>query len=234
VNYKLYEVSGDRRYVRPFVDETARYRREVTRCFYNECVEQHRIYRRLLRDPQSGLWSQGRGWLEDPMALSPGAWSRGHGWLIRGMVDSLCALPRGSQYALEMAGYLRELADALLAVQAEDGSWHQLLHLPPEESCPDSTGTGLICYNVSRALHEGFLAEGRYRASALQAWHAVTRCVTEDGVVTDACPGPGPLRSIDDYVRTPGRAEDGESHGPGCIIFACAGRLLLAQTPDGG
>ncbi len=31
VNYKLYEVTGDRRYVRPFVDETALYRRGVTR-----------------------------------------------------------------------------------------------------------------------------------------------------------------------------------------------------------
>ncbi len=266
VNYKLYEVTGDERYVRPFVQETARYRREVTRspegaiahyrdhpgrhllidmlqdyasrmaqagalsgdeAFFAECVEQHRIYRGLLRNADSGLWSQGRGWLEEPTALSPGAWSRGHGWLMRGMVDSLCALPRGSGHAREMRGYLHELADALLAVQAPDGSWHQLLHLPAEESCSDSTGTGLVCYNMLRAVREGFLPAEEYRAAALRAWDAVVRCVTEEGIVTDACPGPGPLRAVDAYVRTPGLREDGEGHGPGCVLFACAGRILL-------
>ncbi len=268
VNYKLHEVTGDRRYVRPFVDETDRYRREVTRSaegaiahypdrpgrnllidmlqdyasrmaragalsgdatFYDECVEQHRIYRRLLRDGETGLWSQGRGWLEDAMALSPGAWSRGHGWLMRGMVDSLCALPRGGKHAREMEGYLHELADALLAVQAPDGSWHQLLHLRLEESYPDSTGTGLVCYNMLRALREGFLSGERYRGSALRAWEAVARCVTDEGIVTDACPGPGPLRAVEPYVRTPGLREDGESHGPGCVMFACAGRILIEE-----
>ena len=265
VDYKLYEVTGDTCYVEPFVAETDRYRREVTRSpegaiahrpkepgrhllidmlqdyaarmaqagrlsgdesFFAECAEQHRIYRRLLRDPETGLWRQGRGWLEDPMELSPGTWSRGQGWLIRGMVDSLRALPSDSRHAEELRGYLAELADALVAHQAPDGSWHQLPHLPPEESYPDSTGTGLIYYNLAVALDAGFLGGNRCRRAAERAWARIPDFVTRDGAVLDACPGPGPLRSIEPYLRTPGGREEGESHGPGCIIFACAGRVL--------
>ena len=84
--------------------------------FFRECVQQYELHRKLLRDPQTGLWSQGRGWLDEADRLSPGAWSRGHGWMIRGMVDSLRYLPRDSEYFRRMQKMLRETADALLAV----------------------------------------------------------------------------------------------------------------------
>ncbi len=199
--------------------------------YYAECAEQFQLYRDILRDPVSGLYSQGRRWLTDPNELSPGAWSRGHGWLIRGMVDSLLALPDGSVEFVEVQGYLEELADALLAVQAPDNMWHQLIHLPPEESYPDSTGTGLILYNLALALDEGFLAGGSYRTAAEQAYEALLDYVTSEGIILQACPGPGPLWEMESYVRTPGRTEDGESHGPFCVIFANAGKVILDALP---
>jgi rhamnogalacturonyl hydrolase YesR len=195
--------------------------------YYAECALQFRLYRQILRDPATGLYSQGRGWLADTNALSPGAWSRGHGWLIRGMVDSLLALPPASDEFTEVQGYLQELAAALLAVQGPDGMWHQLIHLPPGESYPDSTGTGLIIYNLAVALHDGFLSGESYRSAADRAYDALLNYVTPEGLILQACPGPGPLREMESYIRTPGRTEDGESHGPFCVIFACAGKTLL-------
>ncbi len=197
-------------------------------CF-SECAEQFRIYRSIVRDPETGLWCQGRGWLDDPMELSPGAWSRGQGWLIRGLVDSLYALPRDSKEFAEVRGYLQELAEALIAVQAPDGMWHQLVHLPPEQSAPDSTGTGLIIYNFARALDEGFLDDPRIRQSAEKAFEALTNYVTSEGVILQASPGPGPLTSIEPYLGKDGKIEDGESHGPFCVIYACAGKVLLEK-----
>lgn len=265
VNYKLYEVTGDKRYVKPFLGETRRYRRQVGRSpegaithksdqpgrhllidmlqdyasrmaqagalcgdesYFAECVGQYRIYRRLLRDPNTGLWSQGRGWLDEPMKLSPGAWSRGHGWLIRGMVESLRWLPKNSSYYLQMQRYLRELADALLRVQDANGMWHQLLNLPFEQSYPESSGTGLICYSLARAYHDGFLKDDRYRLAALKAFDGLRKYVTEDGVVLGACEGPGPLYSIEKYYKSPGKRD--EPHGTAAVLFACAGQILLA------
>jgi len=108
INYKLYELTRDPGYIKPFVDETARYRREVGRSpegaithlheypdrhllidmlqdyaarmaragslssdesYFTECVKQYRIYRKLLRSSETGLWCMGRGWLDNPMEL---------------------------------------------------------------------------------------------------------------------------------------------------------------------
>jgi len=272
LNYKVYEVTGDKAYLQPFLSESERYRNEVTRSpegavahkadepgrhllidqlqdyaarmartgkltgdktYFAECAEQFRVYRDIVRDPETGLWGQGRGWLDDPMELSPGAWSRGQGWLIRGLVDSLCALPRDSAEFAEVQRYLKELAAALIAVQAPDGMWHQLVHLPPEQSAPDTTGTGLIIYNFARALHEGFLNDPAVRDSAETAFDALTQYVTPEGIISQASPGPGPLTSIEPYLGKDGKIEDGESHGPFCVIYACAGKVLLdSPLPD--
>ncbi len=197
--------------------------------YFAECAEQFRIYRNIVRNPETGLWCQGRGWLDDPMELSPGAWSRGQGWLIRGLVDSLCALPSDSAEFSEVQRYLQELSEALIAVQASDGMWHQLLHLSPEKSAPDSTGTGLIIYNFARALDEGFLSDPAVRESAEIAFDALMQYVTPEGIISQACPGPGPLKSIEPYLGKDGKVEDGKSHGPFCVIYACAGKVLLEK-----
>lgn len=269
LNYAVYEVTGDAKYIQPFVSESARYRNEVTRSpegaithkvdepgryllidqlqdyasrmaqtgkltgdktYFAECAEQFRIYRSIVRDPETGLWCQGRGWLDDPMELSPGAWSRGQGWLMRGLVNSLCALPPDSLEFSEVQGYLQEVAEALVAVQAPDGMWHSLLHLPPKQSAPDSSGTGLIIYNLARALDEGFLNDPCFRISAERAVASLMNYVTPEGLILQVCPAPGPLKSIEPYLGTDGLTEDGEGHGPFGVIFACAGKELLDSS----
>ncbi len=195
--------------------------------FFEECVAQYELHRKLLRDPETGLWCQGRGWLDEPDRLSPGVWSRGHGWLTRGMVDSLRYLPRDSEYFRRMQKIFQETSDSLLAVQDEDGMWHALLHLPHEKSAAESSGTGLIAYNLARAVHEGFVTEKPYKAAALRATAALRRFVTEDGDVLSACPGPGPLDSVKKYLGT--TFAPGDHHGTGALIFGFAGEILLRR-----
>lgn len=192
---------------------------------YEESTKQFRIYRQVLRNPANGLYSQGRGFLDDPAALSPGAWSRGHGWLIRGMVESLAVMPRDSESYKELQGYLCELADALLAVQDKEGMWHQLLDKPFVDSFPETSGTALISYNLARAWKLGLLPDERYRAAAAHSFEAVARCVKDDGRITGTCKAPGPLRSIDGYFRKPGEPDD--PHGHFAALFACAGISLI-------
>jgi rhamnogalacturonyl hydrolase YesR len=191
----------------------------------DECIRQFRLYRALLRDPLTGLYSQGRGWLEDPDVLSPGAWSRGHGWLVRGMVAALAALPADSRWAAELRSYLAELIGALVARQDADGMWHQLLHLPLEESCPESSGTGLICHALAEAATEGWCDIESTRSTAVRAFNGLAHHVDDEGIVHDACRGPGPLRSIDGYKRTPAAPDD--PHGAPAVLFACAGITSL-------
>jgi len=194
--------------------------------FFQECVDQYRIHRHLLRSPATGLWSQGRGWLAaGDKRLSPGAWSRGHGWLIRGLEKSLRYLPPGSPYAVEMTGWLHELADALLAVQSSCGMWHTLLHRPVGESLPDSSGTGMIAAHLGLAWHNGWLSETRYRDAALRALNALPEYVSADGTVLSASPGPGPLETEEPWLAKSFPA--GELHGTFAVLFAATTAAML-------
>ncbi len=195
--------------------------------FARECVEQFEVHRRVLRDGRTGLYHQGRGWLDDPEALSPGAWSRGQGWLIRGMVESLRYLPPGSPEHARLRAMLVELADALLAVQAAEGLWHALPARPPDRSPPESSGSAMIAAALARAVHEGLLPNEPYGQAALRAAKALRSYVTADGVVLNACPGPGPLVSEQGYLDVKGFPPDGD-HGPGAVLQAVAAEILLS------
>jgi rhamnogalacturonyl hydrolase YesR len=195
-------------------------------CF-DEAVQQHRIYRNVVRDPQTGLWSQGRGWRNDPNELSPGAWSRGHGWLIRGMVDTLLLMPRQSPQAAELRRILRELADALLKVQQPSGMWHCLLHRAPIESPPETSGTALIAANLAIAVAEGFLEHEKYAEASRRAFAALPRYVDQRGVVHSVSPGPGPLS--DEQPWAVKEFPEGDEHGPLAILFAALGEEKLSK-----
>ena len=200
--------------------------------YFEEAVRQFRLHRAIVRDPATGLWSQGRGWIGgEPDRLSPGAWSRGHGWLIRGMVETLRSLPPESAGAAELRGYLEELADALLPLQRPDGLWPTLLHRPPEDSPPEVSGTALIAGYLGIALADGFLEGDGYEAAARRAYAALPRFVRADGVIESVSPGPGPLEAEAPYAVA--AFPPGEEHGPFALFTAATGeRRLDARAPE--
>jgi arylsulfatase A-like enzyme/rhamnogalacturonyl hydrolase YesR len=200
--------------------------------YFRESAAQFRRYRDILRDPKTGLWSQGRGWLSgQPLALSPGAWSRGHGWLLRGLTAALAELPRDSAEFKELQGTLRELADALLPLQQAGGLWHTLLHRPPADSPPDVSGTAMMASALSRAWRARWLPEARVREAAQRAFAALPAFVDREGVVLSVSPGPGPLESEADYLVK--EFPPGNDHGPFTLLFAAAeaARLAKASAP---
>lgn len=192
---------------------------------FEEAVAQYRIHRDIVRDPESGLWRQGRGWGDDPDELSPGHWSRGHGWLILGMVDTLLILPEDSEAFAEMRTYLEEVADALVAVQQPSGMWHCLMNRPPDQSPPEASGTGLIAGNIGIALGHGFLEGEKYEQAARKAFAALPAYVRDDGVVESVSPGPGPLSEEEPWMVE--SFEPGDPHGPFGILFAALGELEM-------
>ena len=192
-----------------------------------EAVAQFRIYRDIVRDPQTGLWHQGRGWNDDLMALSPGFWSRGHGWLIRGMVDTLLLLPKDSPESQELQQYLEELADALVKVQQPSGMWHCLLNRSPDKSPPEVSGTALIAANFAMALDAGFLYDDRYREAARRAFQALPDYVDEQGLIHSVSPGPGPLSTEAPWITD--SFPPGNDHGPFTILFAAMAAEQLAD-----
>lgn len=192
--------------------------------FFAECVNQFSIYRELLRYPENSLYSQGRGWLADPLMNSPACWSRGQGWLLRGMVNALEYLPPGSHYASRLNAILVEFADALLAVQDRNGMWHTLPCLSEEDSYPEVSGTAMIAWYLCLAIRNGFLVEQRYRTAALKAIRGLDSYIDSDGSVFNISKGPGPLYSVEEYKIV---GETNDPHGTQAVIGALTAVQLL-------
>ncbi|MGC9452692.1 MAG: glycoside hydrolase family 88 protein [Oceanipulchritudo sp.] len=189
---------------------------------------QFEIHRDILRDPATGLWHNGRGWIaDDPARLSPGAWSRGHGWLLRGLMECLDHLGHPVRRQ-RLAGILNEVAEALMNHRPPSGIWHALLNETPDRSPPESSGSALIAAALIRAGQMDGLIPGidptpvMESASVLMEDH-----LSADGIVLHACPGPGPLASDAGY-RVPSHFKPGDPHGTAAF---CA---LAAAFPAAG
>ncbi len=174
------------------------------------CVEQFRIVRQILRDPSTGLWHNGRGWIaEDPQALSPAAWSRGHGWVLRGLMTSILNLSPGASRD-ELISMFRESAENLVPVVDTKGMWAVLLDQP---SAPEVSGSAMIAAVFLSAVRLNLLPEQPYRPLALKTAETVfTEYVDSEGRISGVCPGPGPLIDQESYLVEEFSCED--SHGP--------------------
>ncbi len=194
--------------------------------YFEEAVRQFEIHRNILRDPETGLWSQGRGWInQNPAARSPGTWSRGHGWLIKGMVDTLAILPENSPGFSTLQAMLEDLAYALLEVQLEQGLWPCLLHLPADRSPPETSGSALIAGSIAIAIHQGWLPETPFLPHIHKTFEALPHYVNPNGTVESVSPGPGPLSEWEPWAVT--SFPPGDEHGPFAIVYAAMGQKLL-------
>ena len=186
---------------------------------FEECVSQFEIYSEILRDPSTGLYSQGRGWLDDPTELSPGAWSRGHGWLLKGMVGSMKYLPPGSGWHSRLNKLIHELLTVLLPLQDENGMWHVLLNRSFNESYAEVSGTGMIAGYALMAVSLDIPGPGLREQCIIAADKArkgILKYIESDGIIHNASPGPGPLYSETDYLFAD--PVPGDEHGPQAVI----------------
>lgn len=205
----------------------------VAEAWERMCAKQFRVHRAVLRNGETGLWHNGRGWIAgEPGRLSPGAWSRGHGWLVRGMVLTMESLEAGGAARGEVGEMLAEVSGVLAGRQDAGGLWSVLLEAPGAGFVPESSGTAMVAAGWLRAVRLGMLPEG-YRERGLRAAAAVAEtCVDAEGRILSVSPGPGPLRELEPYREGPMRTDD--PHG-----WMAAGLLLRElmqeeEEPDAG
>jgi len=192
--------------------------------FFDEAAAQYQLFRNVLRDTKTGLWSQGRGWGPSRDFISPLGWLRGHGWILRGMVESLTYIPVGHPAHERMRSMLTEFATDLLRYQDRRGMWHQVPHRM--DSYQETTGTGFITHYLSRAVAQGLLPEAVFRPPAERAAAALAGFVTRDGTVLSGSAGCGPLLKVEHYLHRD--APPGEPHTNGTVLMGLSGPSLLA------
>lgn len=117
-------------------------------------------------------------------------WGRGNGWTIFSLTELLSVLPENHPKRAELLKFYNELAEGFLAVQTEDGMWHQVLNMI--DSYPESSCTSMFICAYSRGIRNGWL-EGdtdKYRKACAKAWSALERiAIDKAGNLYGVCRG---------------------------------------------
>lgn len=158
-------------------------------------------------------------------------WARGNGWVFGGLALMIPDLPKdweGRDFYIEL---YKQMAERLITLQREDGTWSMGL-LGGTEGYPikETSGTAFFTFGLAWGINNGLLDREVYSPSVVKAWNALTACVTEDGLLGYVQPvGAAPGDSFADKT---------EVYGVGAFLAAGSEVYKLAvgneaiQTPS--
>jgi rhamnogalacturonyl hydrolase YesR len=140
-------------------------------------------------------------------------WSRGKGWVFAGIANMLDELPANDPDRPRLETLFKEMAFKLAAIQKADGYWAPSL-LGPENSPPETSGTGFYVYGLAWGVNRGLLDAATYRPAVIKGWEALTRAVAKDGRV-------GWVQQVSDRPETVNES-DTQFYGVGAFLLAAS------------
>ncbi len=192
---------------------------EEDRCI-EEAWQQTAKMVRQFRDPENGLLHQARGF-NGAGNYSQDHWSRGNGWGIFALAELVDGLPADDPRRPDAEEMFVDLCGNCLAVQDDDGVFHQ--ELTDETSFVETSGTGLILYAFGVGLAQDLLGD-EFRKALIKGLRGYLSYIAVDGSVHNTChgcccPGNG---TIDDYKKMGYPMNDPHAFGPVLFSFAQA------------
>ena len=165
-----------------------------------EAVRQIEGYRKILLNPEKKLyyhiWDDDRQRFERKLL-----WGVGNGWAAAGMTRLIRTLPVSMAADRErIIGYVRELVDACLKYQCEEGLFHDILDDP--SSFVETNCAQMMAYTIYRGVKGGWL-DRSYLQKADRMRKAVHLKVDRFGLVQGVCGAPN--------FNRPGTATEGQA-----------------------
>jgi unsaturated rhamnogalacturonyl hydrolase len=148
-------------------------------------------------------------------------WGRGNGWMAAGSAELLRSLPESHpQRARILAGY-RKMMAGLLATQADDGMWRQLVDKPA--SWPESSGTAMFAFAMVTGVKNGWLDGATYGPAARKAWLALVGLLDENANLREVCIGTNKGFDEEFYMARP--RTSGDLHGQAPMLWTASALL---------
>ena len=113
----------------------------------------------------------------------PVFWSRGNGWVIAGTVRVLQYLPDDDPTRARYEELLREMSEALIPHQGDDGLWRTNLLDTNHYRDRETSGTALFCYGLAWGMNRGILERATFLPVVLRAWKGLSASVGPTGRV---------------------------------------------------
>ncbi|TXS91839.1 glycoside hydrolase family 88 protein [Parahaliea aestuarii] len=147
-----------------------------------EVIKEFEVSRDQLRDPETGLywhaWDEKKQqvWADPDTGRSALFWGRGLGWLAMALVDTLDYIPAGHEEQRQvLVDMTRQLADALLKVQDDSGTWYQILDRPDAVgNYREASASSMFTYMLAKGVNNGILPAS-YREAAVTAYEGLVR-----------------------------------------------------------
>jgi rhamnogalacturonyl hydrolase YesR len=132
----------------------------------------------------------------------------------------LDSLPKDSADRLRLEKLFRDMAARLKSLQKADGYWAPSL-LAPENSPPETSGTGFYVYGLAWGVKHGLLDAAEYRAAIDKGWAALVRAVARDGRV-------GWVQQVSDRPDQVTES-DTQFYGAGAFLLAASAMASLTE-----
>ena len=174
-----------------------------------------------LYNEKDGLWWRDADFL--PPYKEPNGedcyWSRGNGWVVAALVRVMGILPEDDPHQKEYLETYKEMIEAILPLQREDGFWNVSLHDPTHFGGKETSGTALLVYGMAWGVNKGILNPQRYLPAIIKGWNAMTEEAVHEngflGYVQGTGKGPKDGQPVTYYSKP-----DFEDYGLGCFLLA--------------
>jgi len=140
--------------------------------------------------------------------------------VFAGIANLLEALPKDHPQRPRMENLFRAMAGKLKSIQKADGYWAPSL-LGPENSPPETSGTGFYVYGLAWGVRNGLLDAREYRPAIDSGWAALTRAVAKDGRL-------GWVQQVSDRPENVAEA-DTQFYGVGALLLAASAVASIAE-----
>jgi unsaturated rhamnogalacturonyl hydrolase len=155
----------------------------------------------------------------------PFAWGRGNGFAAFGLAEALEHLPASWADRPRVLDIFRKHMRGMLAHQAEDGMWRQVVDEPT--SYKELTVTAMTVAVMARGMRLGWLDKS-YRAPVDRAWQSLLARIGPDGSVADVCSGTGAGETKEYYMTRPATS-GGDDRGGAMALTAALEMAELSR-----
>lgn len=212
---------------------------------YNDTIYFNRMYEMYMHtktvEGDSGLYNKidHLWWRDknfDPPHTSPNGedtyWSRGNGWVLAALARILDVMPENAPHRDEYIKTFKEMAEALVDVQREDGFWNVSLHDPNEYGGKEASGTAMFTFGLAWGINNGLLIDPVYEQAAIKGWYALANDALHENGFLGYVQSTGKQPS-DGQPVTYDRAPNFEDYALGAFLLAGSEIYKIADNITG-
>jgi rhamnogalacturonyl hydrolase YesR len=181
--------------------------------YFDDAARQIINFNKYLLDRNTNLYEH--AWFSRTKKCSDYFWGRANGWVVWATAEALKYLPKDHPSRKQIEEIFTNHLKGIVSCQEKNGMWHQILD--DKSTFEESSCTAMFIIGISNAIMSGILDKG-YSVNVLNAWNALQRNISGEGIVKDICCGTG-IGTTAEFYKTRERPEN-DPRGLGSVITA--------------